>query len=177
MKKTVIIINGTGGAGKDTLCGLASKHYKVKNISAITPIKEIAGHYGWNGEKDSRARKFLSDLKKVFIDDNDMPTKYLHGEYKEFLEGEEELLFVHIREKEEIDKFKALVGEACVTLLVERERKGMKGYRDSWGNASDDEVKDYQYDYYYINNKPLPETEKDFVTLIEKIMQKKIGIS
>ena len=53
----------------------------------------------------------------------------------------------------------------------------MKVYRDSWGNASDDEVKDYQYDYYYINNKPLPETEKDFVTLIEKIMQKKIGIS
>lgn len=65
------------------------------------------------------------------------------------------------------------MGEACVTLLVERERKGMKGYRDSWGNASDDEVKDYQYDYYYINNKPPPETEKDFVTLIEKIMQKK----
>lgn len=87
MKKTVIIINGTGGAGKDTLCGLASKHYKVKNISAITPIKEIAGNYGWNGEKDSRARKFLSDLKKVFIDYNDMPTKYLHGEYKEFLEA------------------------------------------------------------------------------------------
>lgn len=171
MKKTVIIINGTGGAGKDTLCGLASKHYKVKNISAITPIKEIARNYGWNGEKDSRARKFLSDLKKVFIDYNDMPTKYLYGEYKAFLEGEEELLFVHIREKEEIDKFKALVGEACVTLLVEREGRGTKGHRGGWGNASDDEVKKYKYDYYYTNNKPLSEAEKDFVSLIGEINQ------
>ena len=46
MEKIVIIINGVGGAGKDTLCDLASKHYKVKNISAITPIKEIAQKCG-----------------------------------------------------------------------------------------------------------------------------------
>ena len=31
-KKVVIIINGKGGSGKDTLCELAAKHYKVKKF-------------------------------------------------------------------------------------------------------------------------------------------------
>ena len=69
--KIVIIINGKGGAGKDTVCDIAAKFYKVEIISAITPIKEIATSFGWRGEKDRRARKFLSDLKRAFIEYND----------------------------------------------------------------------------------------------------------
>lgn len=42
MNKIVIIINGRGGVGKDTLCDFAAKHYKVENISSITPIKDLA---------------------------------------------------------------------------------------------------------------------------------------
>ena len=57
MEKIVIIINGLGGAGKDTLCDLVAKHYKVRNVSAITPIKNIAQKYGWNGEKDVKSDK------------------------------------------------------------------------------------------------------------------------
>ena len=41
MKKTVIVINGAGGVGKDTLCEFAEKHFKVMNVSSITPIKEF----------------------------------------------------------------------------------------------------------------------------------------
>ena len=52
MNKTVLVINGEGGVGKDTLCDLAAKHFKVKNISSITPIKEIAAMCGWRGEKE-----------------------------------------------------------------------------------------------------------------------------
>ena len=47
MEKTVIVINGAGGVGKDTLCEFAEKHYKVMNISSITPIKEIAAMCGY----------------------------------------------------------------------------------------------------------------------------------
>lgn len=36
MKKIVIIINGNGGVGKDTLCDFAAEKYKVTNVSAIT---------------------------------------------------------------------------------------------------------------------------------------------
>ena len=38
MTKLAFVINGSGGAGKDTLCELAAKHFKIKNISSITPI-------------------------------------------------------------------------------------------------------------------------------------------
>ena len=67
MKKIVIIINGNGGAGKDTLCDFAGEVYDTMNISAITPIKEIAKANGWNGEKDAKSRKFLADLKQIFV--------------------------------------------------------------------------------------------------------------
>ena len=42
MNKTVLVINGAGGVGKDTLCAMAAEKFRVENISSITPIKEIA---------------------------------------------------------------------------------------------------------------------------------------
>ena len=55
MSKVAIVINGPGGVGKDTLCELAARHFKVRNVSSITPIKEIAAMCGWHGEKDDKA--------------------------------------------------------------------------------------------------------------------------
>lgn len=166
MEKIVIIINGVGGAGKDTICDLAAKHYKVKKISAITPIKDIAQNYGWNGEKDARSRKFLSDLKRVFIDYNDLPTKYLYDQYRNFLESKNEILFVHIREKEEIEKFKKLVDIRCKTLLINRQNIDV----EKWGNASDDEVRNYQYDFYFENNGSLSEVEQKLVPFLYSLL-------
>lgn len=171
MEKIVIIINGRGGVGKDTLCGIAAKYFRVKNVSSITPIKEIAGHYGWNGQKDSRSRKFLSDLKRAFIEYNDLPVQYLYEQYQAFLTDENQFLFVHIREKEEIEKMKKLIGGKCYTLLVRRDLKDVK----NWGNVSDDEVEDYSYDLYYNNNKPLAETERDFVDYLNGLLTHAAG--
>ena len=97
MNKIVIIINGSGGVGKDTLCDIVGKHYSTMNVSSVDPIKEIASKNGWNGEKDSKSRKFLADLKKLFVDYNDLPQKYLFEKYNEFLANDNEILFVHIR--------------------------------------------------------------------------------
>lgn len=166
MDKVVIIINGRGGAGKDTLCELAAKHFKVQNISAITPIKEIARQYGWDGKKDSRSRRFLSDLKRVFVEYNDLPTKYLYEQYRAFLDGEEQVLFVHIREKEEIDKFKSRVDTRCYTLLIERNQAEVQ----EWGNVSDDEVENYPYDLRYNNDRSLEETEEAFASLLKELL-------
>jgi len=165
MEKIVIIINGTGCAGKDTLCEIAAKYFRVKIISAIDPIKGIAETYGWNGEKDAKARKFLSDLKQIFVEYNDLPTEYLYNQYKLFLEAEEDILFVHIREGKEIDKFKKLVNIKCVTLLIDRNI----GDNQEWGNSSDDNVRNYNYDYYYMNEKNLELAEKEFIELLESI--------
>ena len=44
MKKTAIIINGRGGVGKDTLCELAEKHFKVTNLSTAGAEKRTIRH-------------------------------------------------------------------------------------------------------------------------------------
>ena len=61
----IIIINGTGGVGKDTFVELC-KEYALKlpymvniyNYSTITPIKQIAYGIGWAGTKTEKDRKF-----------------------------------------------------------------------------------------------------------------------
>ena len=162
----VIIINGKGGVGKDTLCELAAKHFRVQNFSSIDPIKKIATENGWNGEKDAKSRKFLSDLKRIFSEYNDLPNEYLYQKYLAFQQSDDEILFVHIREKEEIKRFQNRVGSSCITLLVTRNQ-----LRDNvWGNASDDEVETYHYDYYFDNSGALTESEESFVHLLKQII-------
>ena len=168
MKKIVIVINGAGGVGKDTLCEFAEKHFSVMNISSITPIKEIATMCGWNGEKTDKARKFLSDLKALSIEFNDYPTVWATEKYKEFLSSENDIMFVHIREPEEISKFVSATDGAAKTLLV---RGGERMKKTNYGNVSDDGVENYSYDYYFINDKSLEEAEASFVEFLKSILE------
>ena len=167
MKKVAIVINGAGGVGKDTLCDLAAKHFKVRNISSVDPIKDIAKMCGWDGTKDDRSRRFLSDLKKLTVDYNDFPTVWASARYREFLSTEYEILFVHIREAEEIAKFVKATDGAARTLLI---RGGDRMKKSSYGNVSDDLVENYNYDYYFVNDKTLPEAERDFAALMAQIL-------
>ena len=166
MKKVCIVINGRGGVGKDTLCDFSAKHFKVKNVSSITPIKNIATMCGWDGTKDNKSRKFLSDLKSLCIEYNDYPTRWEKGEYEEFLASEEDVMFVHIREPEEILKFVRATDNRAKTLLI---RAGKRMSNEKYGNASDDSVEDYAYDYYYTNDKDLDLAEAEFVELLREI--------
>ena len=167
MKKTVIVINGAGGVGKDTLCDIAAKHFKVRNISSVTPIKEIAAMTGWNGAKDDKSRKFLSDLKSLCAQYNDFPTVWAKNQFEDFLTTDEEILFVHIREGHEIKKFVDATSGAAKTLLI---RGGDRMKRAEYGNASDDMVENYSYDYYFCNDKTLDVVEVEFVKLMKEIL-------
>ena len=169
MKKLVLVINGAGGVGKDTLCDFAAKHFKVKNVSSITPIKEIAALCGWDGSKDDKARKFLSDLKRLCIDYNDYPTVWAKARLDEFLVSDEEIMFLHVREGVEIAKFVEASGGVAKTLLV---RPGKRLNKECYGNVSDDEVENYTYDFYYTNDKTFEEAESEFVTLLGRIIDK-----
>ena len=173
MKKLVVVINGKGGVGKDALCEALATAYAVKNISAITPIKEIAATYGWNGEKDERSRRFLSELKRVFAEYNDLPNQYLLREYEAFLEGNDQVLFAHIRERDQISRFVAGVHTPCVTLLI---RRRAVDELEQYGNASDDNVADYPYDLYFDNDLPLEQSRERFIAFFDEIWKERFGV-
>ncbi len=168
MKQFVFVINGSGGVGKDTLCNMASKHFRVRNISSITPIKNIAAICGWGGEKNDHARKFLADLKSVTVAYNDYPTKWVLEEYKKFKESDDEILFVHIREGSEISKFVDGTEGEAITILI-RGGQRFRRRNAAYGNAADDDVEKYRYDYVFYNDRPLAQTESAFLAFIEKI--------
>lgn len=160
MKKLVIVINGAGGVGKDTLCAFAAGEYRVRNVSSVDPIKELARMAGWDGDKSDKSRKMLSDLKMLFTQYNDLCLRYITGQYHQFLEGDEQVMFVHIREPEEIARFVAVAPEHIKTLLITNSAREQHVYQ----NASDDNVEQYSYDAVYDNRLPLEETEKAFLS-------------
>lgn len=167
MKKLVMVINGKGGVGKDALCQALESKFSVVNISSITPIKEIAAQHGWQGEKTPEARRFLAELKRVFVEYNDLPTRYLVEQYQAFAESDADILCVHIREAAEIGKFVSQVTLPCVTMLV---RRRAVDEQSAYGNAADDGVNDYPYTHTFCNDLPLEQSGEAFRALIGEIM-------
>lgn len=166
LKKLVIVINGAGGVGKDTLCDYAHQRFLTRNVSSIDPVKKVARTIGWNGEKTPEARRLLSELKRIMTEYNDAPTAYLLEQYRQFIHSGDNILFCHIREPEEIDKFKSKIHTSLVTLLIER-NTGVK----SWGNTSDDDVANYDYDFRFDNNMPLEESQAGFLAMIHSMLE------
>lgn len=167
MNKVTIVINGSGGVGKDTLCDIAAKYFKVRNISTITPIKELARMADWDGRKDDRSRKFLADLKELCVNYNDFPTNWAKAQYENFLTTDEQILFVHIREPKEIAKYVKATDGKAKTLLI---RGGSRMKKSVYGNAADDCVEEYFYDYYFDNDKSLEEAEINFAKLMRIVL-------
>lgn len=179
MNKLVIIINGKGSCGKDTLCNLASKHFKVRNISYVDPIKRIATLYGgWNGSKDTISRKFLSDLDDIFENYGNPQIDYVNKEYQEFKTSDDQIMFVHCRKPHAIHKLLRFMqrDDGCkwVTLLITNPLTDGKIY----GNTADDIVDNFKYDYTFendVNNCLLSETEKMFYVFIKNIIRNIYG--
>jgi len=159
--KTLVIINGQGGVGKDTfvdLCAINSEE-KTYSFSSIAPIKILAKKLGWNDEKDEKSRKFLSDLKKLSADYNSFPTHYLIYSIERVPE-ENALIFVHIREPNQIKEFLNTIQEEfsnirLFTLLLAKTDVSSLAI----GNESDENVYEYEYDFFILNDGTLQELE------------------
>ncbi len=164
MQKQVIIINGTGGSGKDTFVEFCSEFSDITNISSVDKVKEAAKILvGWNGEKDEKSRKLLVDLKKLSIDYNDSPTKYIKQQYENFKESSSQYLFIHIREIDEIEKIKELLN--AKTLLIKNPRVAL-----ITSNNSDGNVYKYTYDYTIENDATLEDLKQKAKQFIQESM-------
>lgn len=151
--KQIIVINGQGGVGKDTFINILNKKgLKITNVSSVDGVKELARMVGWSGAKEDKDRKFLSDLKILTTNYCGFSENYLVKKAKEFLESDNDLMFVHIREpfciQEFLNKF-----TTAKTLLIKR--KDIYNY----GNMADDGVFDFNYDYVVENYGALDELE------------------
>lgn len=163
MGKNIIIINGTGGAGKDTFVGFCAELTNVLNVSTVDKVKEAAKILvGWNGEKDEVSRKLLVDLKRLSIVYNDAPTKYILEMAEKFKTSNNSLMFIHIREVEEIEKAKKLLN--AKTLLINNPRVKL-----ITSNDSDGKVNEYQYDYYIENDGTLEDLKIKASKFIEEL--------
>lgn len=154
----IFVINGAPRAGKDTFVEFcqALVGERCLNVSTVDFVKEVAKFAGWDGNKTPEARKFLSDLKDIMTEYDNIPFKKVKRAIDIYrLELEEytsefyianSVVFIHCREPQEIEKFKNELG--AKTLLIRR--PDVEGGDQS--NHADAEVFNYDYDYTIYND-------------------------
>ena len=154
MSAQVVIINGKPRSGKDTFCEFCAEHCVARAYSSVDYIKDIAKLLGWDGIKDEKGRRFLSDLKDAATAYCDLPMVKME-EFRDMVEDTipyTDIIFFHIREPAEIARAKKKFN--AITLLIKR-----PGTEQVAGNHADREVEDFDYDYTIYNNGTLAELD------------------
>ena len=112
--------------------------YSCRIISTVDFVKEVAKFCGWDGQKRPQDREFLSDLKDILTQWNDIPYKDITSSYERDKEiwkqlgyNEEDCLyFIMCREPKEIQKLLTKVEdtpeEAMISRLALRSMKQAK---------------------------------------------------
>ena len=178
MKKAIVIINGKGGIGKDTLINSIEqgKNCYVYNTSSIDLVRDMCESVialSSRVEKDLAYRQMLADIKHavdcyyrqkhgIGLTTKDMISNVFEGWLEDDLKKIEgyassvisSVIFIHIREPENIKEFlaeakkelkKRDINDIILTTLLIRSERGL----DSYGNASDDGVEDFEYEHIY----------------------------
>ena len=170
----VVIINGKGGCGKDTfvtMCKDVLGAECVYNVSTVDFVKSIAYKCGWDGVKDGKNRKFLSDLKDLLTEWNDVPFKKIQSRInvraKSFA-AVDWVVFVDCREPAEIQKLKERLN--ATTVLIRR--KSVENNETS--NHADAEVFEYNYDLTIYNNSDIIHLEDKARKFIEYMKKEEV---
>ena len=167
MNKQIFIINGSGGTGKDTFVSLVSNNIATMNFSSVDKVKEIAREIGWTGGKTEKDRKFLSDLKLLCTNYNDMPFNSMRNKVIEFLDSDSYFLFLHIREPEEIERAKITFN--AKTILVKRD-----SVKQITSNMADANVYNYDYDIIINNNDGIEELKYKAFCLAKDFLENQL---
>lgn len=137
---------------------------RVDITSTVAFVKDIAMRCGWDGTKTPKNRKFLSDLKDLLTDWNDVPFKRIQQRIQ-WLEmcGDNYILMVDCREPSEIQKFKDRLN--ALTVIIRRPEVE----NEETSNHADAEVMNYNYDLTIWNNSDKIELANKVVDFMEQL--------
>lgn len=182
----VVIINGAPGTGKDSFAKLAQAYCNnyecanVLNLSSVDPIKDMLEGFGWDGNKDNMARNIISDIKKTWINAQNGPTTFMlynilewHKQYAE----EDNIIFCHIREPEEIWKLKNIlsgmdeIGIEVMTMFIIRAGNTVDGCDIDNIIDSDNPklISQFPYDRIIYNDGDLPQLDEKVCEFINEL--------
>jgi tRNA uridine 5-carbamoylmethylation protein Kti12 len=170
----VVVINGMPGCGKTTfeeICSDICNPFAVEPTSHIPGfsegrvlgidicstvdfVKVVARQCGWDGTKSLKNRKFLSDLKDLLTEWDDVPFKRIETRAKVRAKSATDvdwILFVDCREPAEIQKLKERLN--ATTVLIRRPSVE----NNETSNHADAEVFNYEYDLNIYNELGLDE--------------------
>jgi len=170
---SVLIMNGTGGAGKGTVAEFLRELFELQihEYSSIAYVKSVAtSTFGWDGKKDVLGRNLLASIKQAMIIYNDLPTKKVTEEIEWAINFGSDILVVDIREPDEIEKLVihcSLQGIQCVTCRVINTKLEDEAEKNGLSLTGDRLYGKYDYDVEVDNNGTL-EQLKNTVNLIFK---------
>lgn len=151
MNKRIFIVNGMARCGKDTFAKYLGDYVNVYKCSSIEYIKYVAAQCGWQGGKDEKDRKFLSDLKCLTTAYNDLAFNDIANKVKHFKRSSwYKVMVIDIREPEEIEKAKHAFGAKTILIMN-------NNVPQIASNMADANVYHYDYDYIIENNGTLEE--------------------
>ena len=166
----VVIVNGMPECGKTTAQEICRDTLKLINWncvikSSVEWVKEIATFAGWDGTKNDKNRKFLSDLKAVLTSWDDAVLNHLIREVDYYhYTGDNHVIFIDIREPYEIEKAKEAFNAA--TLIVRRPQVECNHYN----NDSDMGVFNFKYDYTIWNDRGIEGLTAECVAFLKKLI-------
>lgn len=184
--KKLIILNGTGGAGKDTFYKYISEylfqHYNQTSIhySYVEFTREMLKEYGIDpSEKTAKYRQLLATINHALTDYRNIPLrdccsliddmlfKRLNDDPYEYCVNPNEIncIFLDVREPLVIDSFKKLYPNTA-TILIDNGRINNSTNEDK-------NVKNYLYDYVIFNVGSVDELQSQAEHIAEKLRNTK----
>ena len=172
----VVVINGRPCVGKSEFERLCKEQCNLFNrvrgfqpdrdllvdiTSTVDFVKEVATMCGWDGTKTLENRKFLSDLKDLLTNWDDIPFKTIEHRANTLPSITDWIMFVDCREPAEIQKLKEKLN--ATTVLIRRESVES----NETSNHADAGVFEYNYDLTIENNSDIINLEKKAKEFIE----------
>jgi dephospho-CoA kinase len=173
-KKMVLITNGSGGCGKDTMAEIMGKYVDIKKISSIDVFKQMLLDYTKDyiaiHGKDEKYRKLLSSVKSAFVEFNELPYNTILNQIVEFTQSEEQVLLIDIREPDEIEKIVETVTQTIKNLSIKTILVINDNVPIIENVHSDNAIFDYApYDYVLDNSGTLKTLEESVVTILNEL--------